>query len=651
MITQNNNPKGFSLVELSVSLIVISLLTASFAPVITKKLSKNNITVGSFGGTSSGGGGASLECDGITDCILCKDNICYTCIKDKETCASGTYLDNSTCSCKPCANIISGCSACTKSGTCTSSTACKAFGDNCIQCNTAECEQCRTGYNLNEAKNSCVADSVECNDENCASCSTAEKCDVCNGGYDVEDGECTKAKLVDYTFVDSSEKNIKTTATALAQSGNEWKIKITGSGTIKFTKLYSLVDVFVVGAGGKGHNDGGGGGGGFTKTEYNVVLDLNTGYPITIGQSNSAASSGFGLWAKGGTAGRGGSGVGDGGGGGSGGAAYNSCTTATNGARGSSTHEYTGAYGQGRTTREFGEEASGTFAGEAKGKLYSAGGKGSGCGTSAGRANSGNGGTNANGGSGIVIVRGYGPLDENSESCKIRNCKTCKSGNSYACAQCEKGYTVSNNSCVVSAPVKYTYSGNTKETSSVLSMDGTKWKIKFTQSGSFTPSYISGTGSINVFAVGAGGTGGSNGGGGAGGYTVTGNSTIYKNNAYSITIGSSGAASSGFGTTASGGGNGASGSGQGKGGSGGTGGTGYQKCSRASNGNNGNSGKYGGGSGQGTTTREFGESSGWLYSYGGVPNACGKIVEDYNTGNGGSNGAGGSGIVIIRGEY
>ena len=65
---------AFSLVELMISLITISLIAAAFAPVITKKLSKNNITVGSFGG-GGGGGGASLECSGISDCILCKDKV------------------------------------------------------------------------------------------------------------------------------------------------------------------------------------------------------------------------------------------------------------------------------------------------------------------------------------------------------------------------------------------------------------------------------------------------------------------------------------------------------------------------------------------------------------------------------------------------
>ena len=42
---------AFSLVELMISLITISLIAAAFAPVITKKLSHGTITVGSFGGS------------------------------------------------------------------------------------------------------------------------------------------------------------------------------------------------------------------------------------------------------------------------------------------------------------------------------------------------------------------------------------------------------------------------------------------------------------------------------------------------------------------------------------------------------------------------------------------------------------------------
>ena len=73
-MTQNKH-EAFSLVELLVSLITISLITAALAPVITKKLSAGTITVGSFGG----GGGSSTytgeprsqeDCDKISKTLM-----------------------------------------------------------------------------------------------------------------------------------------------------------------------------------------------------------------------------------------------------------------------------------------------------------------------------------------------------------------------------------------------------------------------------------------------------------------------------------------------------------------------------------------------------------------------------------------------------
>lgn len=48
------NNKAFSLIELLVSLIIISLLIGAFAPVITKKLKATDTAVGSFGGKNEG---------------------------------------------------------------------------------------------------------------------------------------------------------------------------------------------------------------------------------------------------------------------------------------------------------------------------------------------------------------------------------------------------------------------------------------------------------------------------------------------------------------------------------------------------------------------------------------------------------------------
>ena len=224
------------------------------------------------------------------------------------------------------------------------------------------------------------------------------------------------------------------------------------------------------------------------------------------------------------------------------------------------------------------------------------------------------------------------------------------------------------------------------------------WKIRFLTSGTLTFTNLNGAeNGIDVFLVGGGGGGGSTkadyGGGGGGGYTKTARGiTVQENTPYEIVVGSGGAAyanggnSSAFGSTANGGKCGGT---DHNGGNGGSGGGGYSG-DYGIGGAGGSDGSDGadvsistGGNGQGTTTREFGESTGKLYSGGGGGGGQGNdshtqdqrakggdIGGGYgalaaykatsgatNTGSGGGGrnqtagnaaGAGGSGIVIIR---
>lgn len=215
---------------------------------------------------------------------------------------------------------------------------------------------------------------------------------------------------------------------------------------------------------------------------------------------------------------------------------------------------------------------------------------------------------------------------------------------------------------------KFTYTGSC----TLIDDEHGNWRIKFLSSGTLT--FRTNTGinhGIDVFLVGGGGRGAelSSAGyygnvkcGGGGGYTRTQKSvTAAKNTNYSITIGGSASASKAFGYTANGGsnattghvkwpdgsdhwsatgGDGGSGGGGGnqRGGSDGTDGSSYSSASMNA---------YGG-TGQHTTTREFGESGGTLYASGGGSNTGGAGAA--NTGNGGygSGNSGGSGIVVIR---
>lgn len=210
------------------------------------------------------------------------------------------------------------------------------------------------------------------------------------------------------------------------------------------------------------------------------------------------------------------------------------------------------------------------------------------------------------------------------------------------------------------------------------------WKIRFLTSGTLTFTELNGAeDGIDVFCVGGGGgTPNKFSGGGGGGYTATQrNIRVEVGKSYSIVVGSGGTGTDGGessfdafltakgGHAAAGGDNGADG---GSGGGGYNSGVGYNGGSDGSDGDNTN-GLNRHGKGQGTTTREFGESAGKLYAGGGGGGnrngtdvgkggegggADGDSDASANTG-GGAGGrsnsgvscvahAGGSGIVIIR---
>jgi hypothetical protein len=204
---------------------------------------------------------------------------------------------------------------------------------------------------------------------------------------------------------------------------------------------------------------------------------------------------------------------------------------------------------------------------------------------------------------------------------------------------------------------EFTYTGTYQ-----LLDDGDKnWRIKFLTSGTFTPSK---TVTIDLFLAG-GGAGTSAGGGGAGsGYTTTYYGIVCQAGAgYPITIGAGGAiasrggTSSAFSVSAVGGYSN-------NGGHGGNGGSGGGEAAQSVGGSDGGNGVPAGGTGQGTTTREFGEDTGTLYAGGGSAynatvggaggGGAGKTSGEPNTGGGaggvgsGSGYTGGSGIVIIR---
>lgn len=234
-----------------------------------------------------------------------------------------------------------------------------------------------------------------------------------------------------------------------------------------------------------------------------------------------------------------------------------------------------------------------------------------------------------------------------------------------------------------------------KETNENGKLNG-NWKIRLLNSGSII--FLNGSQIVDLFLVGGGGGGGGGydngplymcygGGGGGGGYTETvKNITLSGKNEYTATIGAGGSAGiangsrptkgtdggnsifnkeitalGGKGGEAGGSGNSLTDSRGGDGGSGGgAGGSGSTSSSTSmaggEDGNNGgnftinNNPKKYGGTGQGTTTREFSEENGTLYSTGGnggqyTSSPIEPVAKSNNTGDGG-NGGGISGSFV-----
>lgn len=231
----------------------------------------------------------------------------------------------------------------------------------------------------------------------------------------------------------------------------------------------------------------------------------------------------------------------------------------------------------------------------------------------------------------------------------------------------------------------YSYAGN----STFIDDGNYNWRIKFLTSGTLTFSSLGNASTIDVFCVGGGSAGthaqnDAGGSGGAGGYTKTSSGvSVALNTAIPVVVGAGGVNPSnntgaGGGTTQFGSFVSAAGGAGTNGGSGG-GMNGYYdtKNDMLKGGTDGGNAAFTAsgsrGIGQGTTTREFGESSGTLYSGGGSgANRGGDMTAiaggaggggtggtgtagGTNTGGGGGGaaaesggGTGGSGIVVIR---
>ena len=463
----------------------------------------------------------------------------------------------------------------------------------------------------------------------------------------------------------------------------DWRMKLLSGGTF-ISDGNILVDVFLLGGGGGGGNggnsDGGGGGGGGYANTGIVKIIRGQSYEIVVGEGGESESAGeastaFGAIANGGCGGSGGTG-GCGGSGGGAGASSNTYSGRVGGSEGSdgnNARNY-GGPGQQMGTREFGETTGTLYAG--------GGGGGGGYNTSTGNFSTGASGGDGGGAAGGTTTPAGNNTGGGGGGGQAGPWRTDGSAGGSGIVIIRNARTATN------IELKYDYTGY-----HIYSLDSNgNWKIKFFTSGTFTP-YDNVT--IDAFLLGGGGGGGDGGredggGGGGGGYTTTQPVSLVKNQSYDIVIGEGGAnsvagtASTAFDLEAAGGLPGDSSANPGAGGSGGGSGghsNSYTGRTGGSDGSTGGAGYRSGGTGQGTTTREFGETTAVLYAGGGgggggysytngnfsLPGYFGSggavaggsgspAAPNFGGGGGGgqagpwkTNGsAGGSGIVVIR---
>ena len=171
------NKKAFSLIELMISLIVVSVVAAAFSPVITKKLSSNTVVAGATKAISSiRSDCASFNSSGGV-CSVCTDSLCLSCTLDNCDENQGKYKNIGKCACE----------------------ACTLRSANCAKCNSKDCTKCSENYYLDSSSKcqSCPSgkycdgsNSQKNCTSNCKTCDSSLACKNCNSGYYLNNSSC-----------------------------------------------------------------------------------------------------------------------------------------------------------------------------------------------------------------------------------------------------------------------------------------------------------------------------------------------------------------------------------------------------------------------------------------------------------------------------
>ncbi|MBQ7286508.1 MAG: hypothetical protein IJW73_01975, partial [Candidatus Gastranaerophilales bacterium] len=124
--------QAFSLVEILVALIAVSCISAALAPVITKKLKSNGVSIGGGGiGGKTEDVEFVMDCSDFgADCTMCFNDKCVLCTKE---CNDDQYVNTPDCTCADCADV----------------------DPNCIECSAKKCRKCKENYGLNLSTKKC----------------------------------------------------------------------------------------------------------------------------------------------------------------------------------------------------------------------------------------------------------------------------------------------------------------------------------------------------------------------------------------------------------------------------------------------------------------------------------------------------------------
>ncbi len=186
--------KAFTLIEIMVSLIAISAISAAFVPVMTKKISgkaanltsRVNLTQSCemFSNPSEGGTNDS-SCGKCSFCDVAKSN--QYCIKCSCNCPNGQFKVIKNCTCALCSTIDTNCTLC-------------STGAICKKCNVGyylennSCKQCESGYYCPDGinKKECeigyycpqgASSSTPCEAGSYTSSTKQSSCAICESGY------------------------------------------------------------------------------------------------------------------------------------------------------------------------------------------------------------------------------------------------------------------------------------------------------------------------------------------------------------------------------------------------------------------------------------------------------------------------------------